>query len=192
MEYNNVDMINTVIFISGNFINDERLWEFQNKIWFFNEEEVKKNKEEYINSNKASKEKLLEFFKSKLPISIFNRINSNSLAILQFNDISDDVLYDIYKKEYNSLITKIHTEMNYYEWFNDRFKKYRKVNKELFNQMKESIDLNNWARSVANFVNNQIKLEIIEKVVLPIQKKVYSSEINDWTKTENYVADCKI
>lgn len=43
MEYSTVDMINTVIFISGNFINDERLWEFKNKIWFLNEEEVKKN-----------------------------------------------------------------------------------------------------------------------------------------------------
>ena len=82
--------------------------------------------------------------------------------------------------------------MNYYQWFNEKFNKYRKVNKALFNKMKKSIDLNNWARSVTNFVNNQIKLEIIENVVLPIKEKVYSNEIIDWTKTENYVADCKI
>jgi len=140
-----INLTNAIFIMDWNFINDEVKAIYKCKIWFFDENNDKIEREKFEENNKINKAKLVDYLKSKIPISAFNRLNYSPDSIIQFNDINESVYREIYNLEFSELI----------EWFlkNTKYKDKQKLllknnfvnKKEIFyNKMLETIDVNNW------------------------------------------------
>lgn len=157
-----IDTINIIYIFDGNFINDKIAEAYEWKIGFIWDHNLIKNDEDkYYQDNKVDINKLRNYFKQELAISIYNRI---SPWIIQFDEISDEVKYSIYKLEYKKMIEHF---INRYKSENNEFlNEYLKPKKTDYNKMIKTLDKDSWARWIANYVNTIIKGKIIDDAVI--------------------------
>lgn len=162
LQWVNIDLSNVIFILDWNFINDIPDNEFSTKIWFSDVEIEKELIKNHNEKNKKSKAKLINYLKKQIPISAFNRINYCEDSIIQFNDIWEDVIYDIFLMEYRDMIESMNNSK-----YKNIFNKYLFPTDEDYKKMLSTLDKNNWARWISNFVQYNLKNEIIKKVILP-------------------------
>jgi len=172
-----IDMINFVFFFSGNFLFDTRKEKFKKKIWFYDEEKEKSEKIDFENSQKITKEDFLNYLKGQLSISVYNRLTADKNAIILMNEIDDSVKKDIFILEYKKMIQKI--KNNYRDHDKNKYiEKYINPNQTLldkfFRKTIKNIDKTEGARWFRNYINSEIKSEIIDTI---IEVEVMKSEV---------------
>lgn len=163
-----IDMINFVFFFSWNFLFDSRQEKFKKKIWFYDEEKEESEKRDFENNQKVTKEDFLNYLKGQLSISVYNRLTADKNSIILMNEIDNSVKKDIFILEYKKMIQKI--KNNYRDHDKNKYlEKYINPNQTLldkfFKKSLKAIDKTEWARWFRNYINSEIKSEIIDTII---------------------------
>lgn len=185
-----IDMINFVFFFSGNFLFDTRQEKFKKKIWFYDEEKEESEKIDFENSQKITKEDFLNYLKGQLSISVYNRLTADKNSIILMNEIDDNVKKDIFILEYKKMIQKI--KNNYRDHDKNQYlEKYINPNQTLldkfFKKTIKAIDKTEGARGFRNYINSEIKSEIIDTIIEVEVMKSEEKYEQEFKKENNFI-----
>lgn len=140
----------------------------EDKIWFSIE---KKESNDSIQT--ITKNELKENIKSLLPNSIYNRIKHN---IYVMNNFKKEDLFKIYSIEHEKVINSFN---KYLDKQGIDAQLWLVPNKKDFENAMNNIDESEWARYFRFYCENKLRIDIIKKHLIPLQKMMKNRYLED-------------
>lgn len=149
-------------------------WDYKkhkvNKIWFnIEKEEINKNNDYQT----ITKDELKENIKNLLPNSIYNRIKHN---IYVMNNFKKEDLFKIYSIEHEKIINSFN---KYLDKQGIDAQLWIIPNKKDFENAIKNIDESEWARYFRFYCENKLRVDIIKKHLIPLQKMMNKKYIEN-------------